>query len=62
MVRSADEFDLIALGGGEGGRFGENVQAVKSDAGDVFDAREGIDVGLCERTVDDSQFHDGCIR
>jgi hypothetical protein len=39
----------------EGDRFGENIHT--ADAGDVFEARDGVDANSAERAGDDAKFH-----
>ena len=51
---AADETDFAL---GEAGGLGENIDAIETDAGDVFKAHRGIDAGLGEGAVDDAKSH-----
>ena len=54
QVVSATSDDLLLR---NADRFGENIDAIEADPGDVFEAGGGIDAGLVEGAVDDAEFH-----
>src|SRR5260370_1316971 len=44
---------------GNGHRFGEDINAIEADAGDVPETGCSVYAGLAERAVDDAEFHRG---
>lgn len=50
-------FDERDFFGGNGHGFGENIDGVEADAGDVLKARGRVDTDLLKSAVDDAQFH-----